>query len=737
MTTSTGTLALRRGIVVLLVIALVASWGASTAPSNASPFRVETTTTVMALDSARDPFFDVPETSPHAFAIGLVAEAGIARGCAPRQFCPQHPLTRAQMASMLAKTFGLETTGPAGFIDVARTSVHISGIDALAAAGATKGCGQERFCPNELLTREQMASLLVRLLGLQPTNDDHRFVDTGGSIHAPAIHLLAASGITKGCAPERFCGTELVTRAQFASLLLKSAEGQVQTAARNAKNNRDDGSSGDAGGTPTDNSRDADASQQPTPSVEDKPNLLPAPDDLSQTAGLRLLYSDGDVLRFRSSMSRPGPYFATGDAGHGGIYSPGDGQRSVRLAREFVAAPRESYWTQTGLPYAPGVPFPGGMTYVRPMHAAWVFMTQPGHPDRGLIERELKALLLSHARNPTLDFSDSTKYPPNYHGSALNPIFDHAAWMTRMMKTRDMLGRGAFSSRENEEFDQWIYGYANWVAKWLHIEVYGKHLPGRYNRDYSKVPSSWSTLRDHTAYDGNHPPFTTASFAYTNRHAAVASAMSLAANYIKHYKYSKSLLSLPAYGVFTIDQLLEHSRLFVEETLRFSVYPEGFQGDFGRGSDPSRAAQTGWLYSVNVLANLVEMADYHAKRGDYSVWRYSTVEGLAGSRGVPIAGGFTAKNLHFYAWAMSRYVNDGWGRTNRGEPLALPRHYNDVIPAATVHQYAPHDRLLEAAWKRTGQGFPAYPQSPQSQGSFPAHHGEGAKMIGLIEHARP
>jgi hypothetical protein len=42
---------------------------------------------------------------------------------------------------------------------------------------------------------------------------------------------------------------------------------------------------------------------------------------------------------------------------------------------------------------------------------------------------------------------------------------------------------------------------------------------------------------------------------------------------------------------------------------------------------------------------------------------------------------------------------------------------------------------MRDAWRRSGSNFPAYPQSPQSQGRWHAHLSDGAKMIGLIEQA--
>jgi hypothetical protein len=298
-----------------------------------------------------------------------------------------------------------------------------------------------------------------------------------------------------------------------------------------------------------------------------------------------------------------------------------------------------------------------------------------------------------------------------------------------------MLGRDAFTGTENATVDRWFYDYANWVFKWLHHEAYVKIYPGRESRDYSTIRRAADASS--RSYDGG-PLIGSLAKAYTNRHAAVASTASLAANYLAYHGYTAPSSGGPSYGRFTVDQLLLHSRLFVEETIRFSVYPQGVQGDFERGDrsrHSSASPQQGWLYSVNVLANLVEMAEYHAKRGDMSVWSYGTTEGYDGTAGVPVAGGFAQKNLHFYAWFMSRYVNDGWNRRNYGEPLALPHFYHDVIPAATAARLAPSDGLLRDAWRRSGSSFPAYPERPQSQGMWDARYGEGAKMVGVIEHA--
>lgn len=109
------------------------------------------------------------------------------------------------------------------FTDVVPHSTHWSDILALADAQITRGCGDRQFCPGDGVTRAEMASFLVRAMGLAPAEGGFTDVPQG-SRHAQDIATLAANGITKGCNPpanDRFCPGGTVTRAQMASFLVR------------------------------------------------------------------------------------------------------------------------------------------------------------------------------------------------------------------------------------------------------------------------------------------------------------------------------------------------------------------------------------------------------------------------------------------------------------------------------------------------------------------------------------
>jgi uncharacterized protein YkwD len=164
-------------------------------------------------------------------AIETLAAAGITEGCNPPtndKFCPDEYVTRGMMAAFLVRGLGLTQGGGTNFSDD-NDSVFESAIEKLAAAGITQGCNppaNTRFCPDQYVTREMMAAFLVRGLGLtQGGGTDFR--DDNGSMFEDAIEKLAAAGITQGCNPpanDRFCPGDRVTRGMMAAFLVRGLD---------------------------------------------------------------------------------------------------------------------------------------------------------------------------------------------------------------------------------------------------------------------------------------------------------------------------------------------------------------------------------------------------------------------------------------------------------------------------------------------------------------------------------
>jgi len=165
-------------------------------------------------------FFD-DDGNIHEGAIEAVAALGITKGCGVDDlYCPDDTVTRGQMAAFLVRALHLPPSSDNVFTDD-NGSIFEANIQALAASGITRGCGEGRYCSDRPVTRGELAAFLVRAFRLLPSTDDV-FADDDGSIFEADIQSLAAAGITFGCHPDRFCPDDPVRRDQMASFLARA-----------------------------------------------------------------------------------------------------------------------------------------------------------------------------------------------------------------------------------------------------------------------------------------------------------------------------------------------------------------------------------------------------------------------------------------------------------------------------------------------------------------------------------
>lgn len=100
--------------------------------------------------------------------IDKLGTAGVTRGCNPPvndRFCPGDFVTRGQMAAFLARAFKLTNLGMVDLFVDDDGSIFELDIDKLGATGVSRGCNpplNDRFCPDQNVTREQMAAFIRR-----------------------------------------------------------------------------------------------------------------------------------------------------------------------------------------------------------------------------------------------------------------------------------------------------------------------------------------------------------------------------------------------------------------------------------------------------------------------------------------------------------------------------------------------------------------------------------------------
>jgi photosystem II stability/assembly factor-like uncharacterized protein len=177
-------------------------------------------------------FADVDPASHFAFTfIEALERSGVTGGCGGSDYCPDNPVTRAQMAVFLER--GINGSGfvppPASgavFGDVAAGDFAAAFIEQLFADGITGGCGGGNYCPTNSVTRAQMAVFLLRAKfgsGYAPPPATGVFNDVPvGSFADAFIEQMAAEGITGGCGNGNFCPNDPITRAQMAVFLVRT-----------------------------------------------------------------------------------------------------------------------------------------------------------------------------------------------------------------------------------------------------------------------------------------------------------------------------------------------------------------------------------------------------------------------------------------------------------------------------------------------------------------------------------
>ncbi|MFD1177886.1 S-layer homology domain-containing protein [Paenibacillus puldeungensis] len=152
--------------------------------------------------------------------IEALAKKGALTGYANGSFKPNQEISRAEFASMLVKTLGLASQGNYAFAD---TENHWAKefISTAYAAGILQGHTPNTFAPDDLITREQMAVMVVKALKLGENSAANTFSDINQTAvwAKEAVLTASAYGVIDGYEDHTFRPQAHATRAEAITLI--------------------------------------------------------------------------------------------------------------------------------------------------------------------------------------------------------------------------------------------------------------------------------------------------------------------------------------------------------------------------------------------------------------------------------------------------------------------------------------------------------------------------------------
>ncbi len=171
--------------------------------------------------------FTDDDESAHEANIEYLFDEGIVAGCEQNLYCPYRTLSRAELLVTLKRWLNPPAT-TVDYFDDDDGHWAEADLNRMAAAGIVSGCGERQVCPDDQVTRAQIAAFLYRTLGLPDASKDY-FTDDNASVHEKAINAIAAARITLGCDDgTKYCPKLNSRRDQWATLLantIRWAEG--------------------------------------------------------------------------------------------------------------------------------------------------------------------------------------------------------------------------------------------------------------------------------------------------------------------------------------------------------------------------------------------------------------------------------------------------------------------------------------------------------------------------------
>lgn len=157
--------------------------------------------------------------------IEKLAELKIIGGTDKNIFAPSKNVTRAEIAKMICGLMNIvQENGDAGFADVRESDWFAGYVKALTDKKIIFGISETEFKPNDYISRQDLAVMLQRALGIEAAPEETAFADAEeiADYAAEAAAALKSAGIIKGDAAGKFNPAGKANRAEAAVMIYRS-----------------------------------------------------------------------------------------------------------------------------------------------------------------------------------------------------------------------------------------------------------------------------------------------------------------------------------------------------------------------------------------------------------------------------------------------------------------------------------------------------------------------------------
>ena len=378
----------------------------------------------------------------------------------------------------------------------------------------------------------------------------------------------------------------------------------------------------------------------------------PAGDMLSGTVSAL----DLQVWKSRASF---GPYKTFGDVSQN---SPGDWDRILARTATFTANP--SFDRAIG-PYADGYTSnPLGSSASNTMNGTHIYLMCAAFKhlvtNDPTVRDQVKTELLWHfetgafRENGPDDFANRTRWPLRIGGDG-DPMLPTTTWLVRMAHAYDYLiaadaayGTTTFTASQKSAIEYVLREGATYFTQDQDSFLEDIWGSSRYNGTYT---TSMGASYGKIGYYGSKQTGTIHR-RYNNRKAS-------------------AYLAAGTIGTILDDSFLKgRAKLYVQECLAYTTFPEGWFGDFERWNTGGTAHhELGWAYAGILLSLLTGIVHNLALHGDMSLLTYGTSRGIHGT-----AATFD-KTLLFAMDSFLKYPSDQFTRYGTDSSANLNLNY--------------------------------------------------------------